>query len=369
MRKSKNTFIHAVGITHLALLLSLPFSQSVLATEYLLTGARPDKLLLIDTENGDVSRSYTVPGQTTGSWSIVVARDDSTVYVTSQGHQSLVGLDLDSGDVVFQANLSVGGERVRAHYGLDVSADGKELFVYVNRAKLLLDEYQVLDNQVLVFDTGGGLDAKPVRVLSAPRRIFNLVATDDGKSLFLAGWDFYQIDSQTGDVIKTYPVNSWDIEHRTPGNAYGHWVSSEQSGVHTMPIFSVHTDRDPYSIEAYQYSIAQVDKATGKFSSWDFEYAANLIFSMVASPTKQEVYATYNTLAKIDSANHKTLQRVPLEATYYTVNVSGDGETVYIAGGGCKVAAHRASDLGRKWGVELPGCVDQSFSYLRVVER
>ena len=344
-------------------------AMSAVAGEYLLTGARPDKLILIDTETGELVRTYTVPGQTTGSWSIVVAPDNRTVYVTGKQHQSLIGLDLDSGDVVFQANLSGAGERVRAHYGLDVSADGEEVYVYVNRAKLKIDEYQVLDNQVLVFDTGAGLDARPSRRLPAPRRVFSMALTDDDASLFLASWDFQQIDTQTGEVLKTHPINSWDIDNRTPGNAYGHWVSSEQSGIFTMPVFSVHTDRDPYAVEAYQYSIAQIDTKTGEFTVWDSEYAANLIFSMVTSPTRPEVYATYNTLARIDSANKKTLQRVPLEATYYTVNISADGNTVFLAGGGCKVAAHRASDLSRIWGIELPGCIDQSFSYLRVVDR
>lgn len=350
-------------------LLSLVPSAALHAKEYILTAARPNHLFLIDTVDGSVARTYKVPDQIMGSWSIVPSPDNRFVYMATDRHQSMVGLDLDTGEVVFRADLSHGNEWVRSHYGQDISSDGKELYVYVNPVKRLPDEYQNLEARVLVFDTSAGLDAKPIRTLPAPRRIVNLMVSSDRKSIYLAGMDIFQIDANTGELLDTFPINSWQVPNRSPGNAYGNWASWEQSGINTMMTISVHTDRDPYSVEAYQSSILQINRDSGDIEVWDFEYLENLIFSAVTSPTRPEIFATYNTLAKIDAKNHKTVKRVPLESTFYAVNVSGDGDTVFVGGGGCKVAAHSAENLEKVWSIELPGCADQSQSNMRIVNR
>lgn len=351
----------------LLLVMCLPLQAQ--AKEYLMTTAHPNKLFLINAEDGSVARAYDVPGQHIGSWSIVVSPDSRVVYMNNKQNQGIVGLDLESGEAVFQATLSKADEKVRSVYGLDVSPDGKELYAYVSPVKLLPDEYRVMDNRILVFDTRTGLQAEPIRVLPAPRRVFNMMTANDGKSLYLAGWDVNQIDVKTGETLRTFPIHNWKTANRSPGNAYAHWVSWEQSDINTLSVFSVHTDRDPYSIEAYQNSALQINRETGEIKVWDYEYAENLIFSMVASPVKPEVFAIYNSLAKIDSKNYRTLKRITMETTYYSINISADGETVFVGGGGCKIAAHRASDLERLWRIELPGCADQSFSNLRMVHR
>lgn len=344
-------------------------AAKTLAKEYLLTTAHPNKLFMVDAGNGAVARTYDIPGQHIGSWSITVSPNSDVVYMNNHLNQGIVGIDLDSGETVFQAHLSTGDEKVRSYYGLDISPDGRELYAYVSPIKMLPDERRVLPNRILVFNTRAGLNAEPVRVLPAPRRIFNMMASNDGKSLYLAGWDVLQIDVKTGDIQRTFPIHNWKTANRSPGNAYAHWVSWEQSDINTLSVFSVHTDRDPYSLEAYQNSVLQINRETGEIDVWDYEYAENLVFSMVTSPVKPEVFAIYNTLAKIDSANHKTLKRIPMENTYYSINISSDGDKVFVGGAGCKMAAHRTTDLERVWEMELPGCADQSFSHLRMVHR
>jgi quinohemoprotein amine dehydrogenase beta subunit len=350
------------------LLAALVLSGELYAKEYLLTGARPDKLFVIDAEDGRIAKTLTVPGQNMGSWSIVPSIGDHRVYVTSYNHQRILGLSLMSGAVEFQADLGLVGERVRAFYGLDVSADGTRLYAHVNPVKLLPDRYQVLDNRVLEFDTAAGLNAKPLRTFPVPRRIQGLMLSSDNRSLYLLGRDYLQMDLATGDLTETHAIGNWTIPSRTPGDVGGHWVSFEHSDTQTQVVYSVHADRDPYSLEAYQTGIVQLNRRTGAFEHFDFENTTDFIFATAASPKKPDVFGVYNTLVKIDSAAHRTVKRVPLEATYYTVNTSVNGERVFIGGGGCKVAAHRAGDLKRIWGRELPGCADQSFSWLRVVD-
>jgi|GEM_PF-909564 len=369
LRNCRQTLMRLIKYGVLLTVCLQVLAAQAMAKEYLLTTAHPNKLFMIDASNGAVARSYDIPGQHLGSWSITVSPTSQVVYLNNNLNQGIIGIDLESGDTVFQAHLSSADEKVRSFYGLDISPDGKALYAYVSPVKLLLDERRVLPNRVLVFDTQSGLAAEPIRVLPAPRRVFNIMAANDGKSLYLAGWDVYQMDVITGEIIRTVPIHNWKTPNRSPGNAYAHWVSWEQSDINTLSVFSVHTDRDPYSLEAYQNSVLQINRETGAVNVWDYEYAENLVFSMVTSPTKPEVFAIYNTLAKIDAANHKTLKRIPMENTYYSINISADGSRVFVGGAGCKMAAHRTSDLERVWEMALPGCADQSFSHLRMVHR
>ena len=338
------------------------------AKEFILTSVRPNKLLLLDAADGRIVKTYKVAGQTIGSWSIVPSKTDDRVYVTTNNHQTILGIDLLSGQEVFKANLSQGDKRVRSIYGMDVSSNGKRLYAHVNPVRMKRDSLEVLDNQVLVFDTSTGLDSFALAAHAVPRRIQGLMVSSDDKSLYLLGRDYHQMDLDTGRIVRTFPVGSWQIAARTPGEVGGHWMSFEYSDIQTQAVYSVHTDRDPYSPQAYQTGLTLLNRKTGEFKTVDFEYTADLIFATAASHRTPDVFGVYNSLVKIDSNAGKTVKRVPLEATYYTVNTSINGEVVFIGGGGCKVAGHDADNLKRIWGRDLPGCADQSFSWLRVVD-
>jgi len=351
-----------------AILCVVGFVAEVSAKEFILTSARPNKLFLLDAVDGRVAKTYKVAGQTIGSWSIVPSKADGRVYVTTNNHETILGIDLLSGQEVFRANLSQGDKRVRSIYGMDVSSDGKKLYVHVNPVRLKRDSLEVMDNQVLVFDTNSGLDSVASEAHGVPRRIQGLMVSSDDKSLYLLGRDYHQMNLVTGRIVRDFPVGSWQVAARSPGEVGGHWMSFEYSDIQTQAVYSVHTDRDPYSPTAYQTGVSLLNRKTGEFKTVDFEYTADLIFATAASSRTPDVFGVYNSLVKIDSNAGKAVKRVPLEATYYTVNTSINGEEVFIGGGGCKVAAHDADSLDRIWGRDLPGCADQSFSWLRVVD-
>jgi len=340
----------------------------VSAKEFILTSARPNKLFLLDAVDGRIAKTYEVAGQTIGSWSIVPSKSDGRVYVTTNNHETILGIDLLSGKEIFRANLSQGDKRVRSIYGMDISSDGKRLYAHVNPVRLKRDSLEVLDNEVLVFDTSASLDSVALASHAVPRRIQGLMVSSDDKSLYLLGRDYHKMDLETGKIVKTFPLGSWKIAARSPGEVGGHWMSFEYSDIQTQAVYSVHTDRDPYSQEAYQTGVSLLNRETGEFKTVDFESTADLIFATAASIRTPDVFGVYNTLVKIDSVAGETVKRVPLEATYYTVNTSINGDEVFIGGGGCKVASHDADSLDRIWGRDLPGCADQSFSWLRVMD-
>jgi hypothetical protein len=110
-----------------------------------------------------------------------------------------------------------------------------------------------------------------------------------------------------------------------------------------------------------------LDLKSGKLSYADFEPMSALIFSTVLSPDKHHAYGVYSTLSSIDVAQNRLEKRVPLDHTFYSVNVSSDGREIYIGGTNCDVGFYDAASLEKKAILKLPGCGDQSISSLRVI--
>ena len=130
------------------------------AKDYLLTGVKPDKLVLVDPAARKVERVYDIPEAGPGPVTIAPSPDGKVAYVLANRWESISGIDLDSGEEVFRADLSGGDERVKAIFGMDVSPDGKTLAVYESPVRLYLGEYEVQPTRISFFDTSAGKGAK-----------------------------------------------------------------------------------------------------------------------------------------------------------------------------------------------------------------
>ncbi|HZA65366.1 MAG TPA: hypothetical protein VE592_00365, partial [Geminicoccaceae bacterium] len=141
----------------------------VLAKDYLLTAAKPDKLVMVDPAARKVEKTCDIPDPGTGVLTIVPSPDAGTAYMILNHWESVSGIDLDTCEQVFRADFSSGDERVKATFGMDISPDGSELFVFQSPVRLLPGEYQVQPTRIAVYDTAGGIGAEPIRTFEAPR--------------------------------------------------------------------------------------------------------------------------------------------------------------------------------------------------------
>jgi len=87
----------------------------------------------------------------------------------------------------------------------------------------------------------------------------------------------------------------------------------------------------------------------------------------VLSPDRTHAYGVYTSLSSIDVAGHRLEKRVPLDHTFYDINLSSDGREIFIGGTECDVGFYDAKTLDKKAILKLPGCADQSVSTLRVI--
>ena len=81
-------------------------SAPAVAKDYLLAGLKPDKLVLVDPAARKVERTYTLRDGAPGPAMIVPSPDGRVAYVIVNRSESISGIDLDSGQEVFRADLS-----------------------------------------------------------------------------------------------------------------------------------------------------------------------------------------------------------------------------------------------------------------------
>ena len=339
-------------------------------TEYLVTGTKPGYIHILDMKKQQVVRSHEIPNAGRTVFSFAPSPDGKIIYVLTNRMKSIVGLDSDTGEQVFRADFIEGDIRRQAFFAFDISRDGKELYVYQLSTRIMLSEYKQLPTRIAVYDTSSGLKAQPIRTFEAPRRIHMLMKSTDDKWLYAMGFDIYKMDPQTGEIVETLPLRNWTMENRSLPDVLDFWPLWDQTDIFSTPVYSVKTDKDGDDPAAYKTGLLTLDLNTGKYEINDFENTSVLIFSTVVSPNGKHAFGTYTQLSKIDLETHTLAARVDQDHTYYAVNISGDGEHVYVGGAAYDVATYDPDTLKKTGQIFLPkGCGDQSTASMRMIQR
>jgi quinohemoprotein amine dehydrogenase beta subunit len=355
---------HARSIAGVLLICCITGMNLAHASDLILTGAKPDRLFIIDAASRSVRTEHRVAGAEGQIFTTVLSPDQRTAYLLVDRMERVVGINLESGREVFRADLSTAGERVKCFFAIAVSSDGKELIVYELPTKLNSSEYVVQDPRFAIFKTNAGLEAKAVRSYPAPRRVHMLLTRPNGSSFYAIGFDLYEYDLKSGKLLGTRGIQKWDIPDHAQPDLLAFWPVTEPTGIFTSPIYA---EVKKAGVSTPTTSLMSLDLKSGDLSYMDFEPLSALIFSTVLSPDKKHAYGVYTTLTSIDVGGHRLEKRVSLDHTFYDVNVSSDGREVYLGGTNCDVAFYDAASLEKKAILKLPGCSDQALSTLRVI--
>jgi quinohemoprotein amine dehydrogenase beta subunit len=339
------------------------------AKDYLLAGIKPDKLVLVDPGARKVAQTFTIRDAAPGVGIITPAPDGKTAYAVVNRWESVAGIDLDSGKEVFRADLSAPPERVKA-IAMDVSPDGKELFVYEVAAELGSDEYHAKDTRIAVYRTSDGTAAKPVRTFPAPRRTMLIALSTDGSKLYALSWDVVVLDPKTGKEIGREPVRKRVREGFGEPDVIDMWPQYETSGILITPYSIMRTNVPPTDPSAAQTGLMTLDLATGELQMKEFENFTKVIFSGVVNPVRRdEVYMVYATLTKLDRRTNRVVKRIDTDHTYYSMNIASDGHEIYLGGGMSDIGVYSTDSLKRLAVIPLPGGADQGVASLRLVRR
>jgi quinohemoprotein amine dehydrogenase beta subunit len=353
----------------LVFLAALLAGQAAMAADFMLTATRPNHLHLIDLAARKVVRTYPLPGKGVPG-SITTADDGKVAYVMTNHSEIIVGIDLDSGKQVFQADMSTPQERVKSMFGLTVTRDGSKLYVYQIPARIGRNEYESLATRIAVYNTADGLNAKPVKTFLAPRRISVLAPTSNPDRVVGMGEDIYVFDAKAGKVDRTHPLRHWQRKGVGEPDILLMWHQYEQARVVSSPYYVPNTDADPASPEAFKIGIMNFDLDTEQLSYAEVANADTGVFSAVVNPAKRnEVFAVMNQIFRIDMEQKKFVERRDLDNTFYAVNISSDGKELYVGGAVHKVVVYDTATLTRQGEIVMPGDADQGAASIRVIRR
>ncbi len=330
--------------------------ESATPGDFLVVVNRPNTLHLVDLKQRKVANSCQLPGDF-GPATVAMSPDNRVAYVLTNRFENIYGVDVDTCEIRFSARQSQGDERVKSIGSIAVSPDGREVYTHQNPTRLLIDRYEVQPTRIAVFDTAGGLDAKPVRTFVAPRQI-SIMATGADGTLYLGGRDIYAMNVQTGETRIALASQSVGDPLESPRDSLTVWpiggVNHEMVRMYSAARFK-DASQDMETAD-YVWGFERIDLATGVAEAKVFGPLEVVLFSGMARPSDpNQFYAALTQLKKFDVASQQELQSVDLEHSYYCVNFSTDGSEVYLAGTFNDIAIYDADSLEKLGNIELPG--------------
>lgn len=336
------------------------------AKDYLIVPVRPDKLVIVDAEAMAIDKVIELEDSAPMPQTPVVSRDGSRAYVMMGMLESIAIVDLATGKTTGRIEMSNEQERVKGMFGMDLSPDGQTLVVYQSPVKMLADEFQVQPTRLAFYDAESGALKSTAEV---PRQITLLAWSTDGSKIYGMGRKMYVFDA-AGKQIEEKPIHGWQTETYAQPDVLDVWSQFEQSGVIATPFYTVRLDLPADDPTIYRTGILTQDLDSGEMKMQEVEVTDIFYFSTAASPTdKNRIFGAYNFLSSFDLGTGKALKRVPLPHSYYSVNVSSDGKTVYLGGAMSDVAAYDAETLERKAEVQMPDGAAISIGSTRVFQR
>lgn len=334
--------------------------------EYLLTVTRPNTLHVINMETNKVERSCDIPGRF-GSGALAPSPDGKVAYVLSNGMEDVYGLDIRTCEVTFHAAQSTPTLKVKSFQSLAVSTDGKEVYTVQNPYGMKRDRLTVEQPRLAVFNVEDGIGAKPVRTFPVERRITKIAATETGK-VILGGADVMSIDPKTGETEVISALQNWEKGPLwLPPDAFAMHSQGEQSNEYIMPYVTAKFDSEEWNFETAEWwwGMSRVDLKTGKATRMEMIPFEFIIFNFISDPRDPNIlYGAFNTLSKHDIRTGETLALREMEHTYYDLNISADGKTIYVGGTANDISVHDSETLEKIGSIELSG--DMSTSDLRV---
>lgn len=325
--------------------------------EYMVVANYPNNLHVLDLAEDKLMKSCSLP-DAFGPGIIQVSPDKKTAYILNNRFGAIYGIELDTCKTTFQASMSLEpNERAKSMFSIAVSADGKELYSVQNPTILEKDHYVVQQPRLAVYDTSAGLNAKPVRVLPAPRQISVMQAAKDG-SLYMAGADLYKVDPKTGASSVAIPMRNWDRPLYSPPDVLYAWPIQTATNDFMLLYTAVKFTDDKMDMDtaAFVYGYMNVDLETGATETVDFADLTEIYFTGARSPKDPNLmFGVLNTLAKYDIKEKKKIASAEVDHAYYVVNTNRDGSKVYLAGTWNDVAVYDADSLKKLGNIQLPG--------------
>lgn len=360
----------AVAITALSVLLSGcgPSQPQATSKDYMVVVSRPNHLNIIDAETLEPVNRCDLPAHPAPG-TVVMSPDGQIAYTLIGSFGEVYGLDIESCEVVFSANQSQGNERVRSFGSIAISPDGSEIYLHQNPTLIMSDHYQAQPTRMAVFNVNDGLDAKAVRTFPAPRQVTIMKTGDDG-TLYLGGPDVYAMDVSTGETRVAIASRSLSDPQYSPRDVLTVWPIGDTSNefIRMFSVARFNGEPGDMAEASYHWGYERIDLTSGEVSDPIFGPLEVVLFSGQTRPGHpDQMWAVLSHLKQFDVPSQTEVRSLTLDHTYYCINFSTDGNTIYLSGALDDIVAYDADTLEKLGNITLGG--DMSMSTPRVIHR
>ncbi|MBI2877151.1 MAG: hypothetical protein HYY20_09745 [Candidatus Tectomicrobia bacterium] len=338
----------------LAFFLSLP-GPALAAQELIYITTLPNKLVVIDGEKDEIVREIPLRGT---PYYVTATRDGRTVFAITGRREYIEIINAEQGKVVDAITLSQEKEKLKVRfYGLAVSPQGDQLYLNVMASREAMDELVAEPPYVAILD----LKTKKVTgTIRVPYGVGALFSLSKGPQIYAFGRDLYTLDPVQRKVVRTTGLASPRIVGEGPMNALPFWTHYPKDGLFGSPYVE---GGDPVT-HTPKIGLLLFDTVDGRLDKVELGPPFP-IFSAVVSPDRRTAYGVFTQLTVVDLKERRVTKAVPLQASYYTLDVSSNGKKLYISGAAPEVVVMDASTFQVLKTIDLPG---NTFD-LRVIPR
>lgn len=346
---------------------SLALPVPAAAKDYILAPARPDKLVIVDTEAMAVDKVITLKDAGPTPMIPVVDAAGDFAYVTVNKSESIVKVNLTTGETVARRDLSTETEQVKTMFGMDLAPDGSMLAVFETPMTRHASHFEVQPTRMSLVDTD---TLETIRSFPVPRQITVVMFSTDGTQVYGLGRSMHVFDVATGAHVDDYPIQDWKTDaNYYPSDVLDAWSQFESSDMLVTPFYTARSDMSLEDPETYRTGLLTMDLRSGEMEMRDVRSLDVFYFSTAANPDRTRAYGAYNVLESFDLETWQPIKRVPLPHSYYSVNVSSDGQTVWLGGALSDLAAYDAETLEKKGQVDMPEGAAMSLASIRIFQR
>lgn len=343
-------------------------SDSATQRNYMVAISRPGKLHLIDLEVNQVINQCDLPGKMAPG-TVVMSPDTKIAYVLANNFSDVLGIAVDSCEMVFSTAQSSGNERVKSLGSIAISPDGREIYTHQNPVILQSDHYVIQDTRVAVFNTDSGLKAKPVRTFPAPRQV-TIMATDASGALYLGGPDIYRMDVNSGEYQVALASRNLDRPGYSQRDVLTVWPIGNTSNEFIRMYTTAKYLGEPGDLNnaSWHWGYERIDLLTGEAEDTEFGPLEVVLFSGMTRPGhKDQMYAVLNKVKHFDVPSQTVARTLDLEHTYYCINFSPDGKKMYLGGALSDIAVYDADSFEKLANIQLTG--DMSMATAQIFTR
>ncbi|WP_255855644.1 hypothetical protein [Marinobacterium rhizophilum] len=172
------------------------------------------------------------------------------------------------------------------------------------------------------------------------------------------------INTQTGEVRMVTAQRSGDRGPLwAPPDAFAMHSQGEQANEYLMPYSTARFEDESMNMETAQWwsGMSRVNLKTGEVERMETVPFQFVVFNFVTDPRDSNIlYGSFNTLSKHDLRKHETVAVRDMKHTYYNLNISADGKTLYVGGTSSDISIHDSDTLEKTGSIRLSGDITTS---------